>query len=242
LRTTDAPAGGGRYLPRQPDEAMTTASDLTAEAETALAAGLAGLGLASESGLARRLLAYVALLQRWNSAYNLTGARQPVDIVHRHVLDSLAVRPYLRGRRILDVGSGAGLPGLVLAMACPGSRFVLLDSAGKKCRFMRHVVAKLGLPNVEVVEVRVESYAPASGFDTVISRAFASLADFVRLAGHLAGPRGRLLAMKGRLAAAELADVPAGWSVARTHALKVPGLDEARHLVELARTTDVLEA
>jgi 16S rRNA (guanine527-N7)-methyltransferase len=207
----------------------------------ALEAGLTMLGIAPGSEFRGRLLVYVELLQRWNRAYSLTSIRDPADMVRRHVLDSLAVLPYLHGRRIVDVGSGPGLPGLVLAMACPESRFVVLDSAGKKCRFLRHVVCQLALTNVEVVETRVENYAAGSGFDTVISRAFSALGHFVRLAGHLADPQGCLQAMKGRLVETELADVPAGWGVVRTHRLIVPGLGEARHLVELARATDVQE-
>lgn len=206
--------------------------------EAVLEDGLARLGVAAGPDLAERLLDYVALLQRWNAAYNLTSVREPAAIVRRHLLDSLAVLPYLHGCQIVDVGSGPGLPGLVLAMARPGSSFVVLDSAAKKTRFMRHVTARLALDNVEVVRARVEDYAPASGFDTVISRAFSSLGEFARLAGHLAGADGRLLAMKGKLVGAELAGLPAGWSIARTQALTVPGIGEARHLVELVRAMD----
>lgn len=209
-----------------------------ADPASVLAAGVAQLGVAGGSALVERLLAYVEALQRWNAAYNLTAVNDPTAIVRQHLLDSLAVIPYLKGNRIIDVGSGPGLPGLVLAIAQPESFFVLLDSVGKKTRFMRHAAARLGLGNVEIVQQRVENYAPADGFDTVISRAFAALGEFARLAGHLARQQGRLLAMKGRLDAAELEALPAGWSVARVAALQVPGIGGARHIVELARATN----
>lgn len=206
--------------------------------ENVLEQGLVSLGLVDRPDLTRRLLSYLELLRRWNRAFNLTSVREPVAMVRKHLLDSLAVLPFLRGERIIDVGSGAGLPGLVIAIARPDCAYVVLDSAGKKTRFMRHVTARLGLANVEVVQSRVEDYAPANGFDTVISRAFSSLQDFARLAGHLAGPGGRLLAMKGRLETDELEDLPDGWSIARTTTLQVPGGDEVRHLVELFRARD----
>jgi 16S rRNA (guanine527-N7)-methyltransferase len=156
-------------------------------------------------------------------------------MVTRHLLDSLVVLPWLRGPRVLDVGSGAGLPGLPLAMASPGLDFVLLDSAAKRVGFLRHVVARLDLKNVAVVHARVQDYADEAGFDTVISRAFAALADFVNLAGHLCAPGGRLLAMKGRLDASEMEAMPEGWVIADVRRLAVPGSDRERHLLEITR-------
>jgi 16S rRNA (guanine527-N7)-methyltransferase len=158
-----------------------------------------------------------------------------VAMVSRHLLDSLSVMPGLAGRRIADVGSGAGLPGIPLAIARPDLEFVLLDSVGKKTRFMTHAVGRLGLDNVRVARTRVEDYADEVGFDTVVSRAFASLADFVRLAGGLCAPAGRLVAMKGRLKQDELAGLVPGWRIVETQQLAVPGTQGARHLVIMQR-------
>jgi len=201
--------------------------------EEDLAAGLAALDVADDGDLVPRLAAYLALLERWNRTHNLTAVRDPVDMVPRHILDSLAVLPHLHGARIVDVGSGAGLPGLPLALACPQSRFLLLDSAGKRTRFLNHVIARLGLGNVVVAQARVEDYDGAAGFDTVISRAFSSLAEFADSSGHLCAPGGRLLAMKGRVDPAEVAALPSDWILDQTWDLRVPGLDEERHLLEI---------
>lgn len=197
--------------------------------------GLADLHFAAPPGLAGALADYLELLARWNQTYNLTAVREPEEMVTRHLMDSLVVLPFVEGERMLDVGTGAGLPGLVLAMARPGQRFVLLDSSGKKTRFVEHAVVRLGLRNVEVVQARVEDYEDEEGFAVVLSRAFASVADFIRLAGHLARPEGRLLAMKGALPEAELAALPAGWGLQAVHKLSVPGLAGRRHLLEFCR-------
>lgn len=197
--------------------------------------GLATLDLAEQPGLAAALTAYLELLSRWNDAYNLTAVRVPEEMVTRHVMDSLAALPFIGGGRVLDVGTGAGLPGLVLAMASPGQPFVLLDSSGKKTRFVQHAAARLGLRNVQVVRARAEDYEDPDGFDAVISRAFSAVSDFIRMAGHLAGPGGRLLAMKGALPEAELAALPAGWALHAVHKLSVPGLLGRRHLLEFSR-------
>lgn len=197
--------------------------------------GLADLHLAAPPGLAGALADFLELLARWNQTYNLTAVRVPEEMVTRHLMDSLVVLPFIDGERMLDVGTGAGLPGLVLAMARPGQRFVLLDSSGKKTRFVEHAAARLGLRNVEVVQARVEDYEDEEGFAVVLSRAFASVADYIRLAGHLARPEGRLLAMKGGLPEAELAALPAGWGLQAAHKLSVPGLAGRRHLLEFCR-------
>jgi 16S rRNA (guanine527-N7)-methyltransferase len=152
-----------------------------------------------------------------------------------HVADSLSVLPHLHGDTVLDVGTGAGLPGLVLAIADPGRRYTLLDSNGKKVRFCEHAIAELRVPNAEAVQARVESYRPGKTFDTVVSRAFASVRDFVEQAGHLCASGGRMLAMKGTDPAAEVADLPPGWG-ADVQALRVPGLEAARHVAILTRT------
>lgn len=206
----------------------------TSPAES-LRAGLAQLPAADlDAGQVSRLLAYVDLLERWNRAYNLTAVRDPADMVTRHLLDSLAVLPWIPGGRLLDAGSGAGLPGVPLAIARPDLDVTLLDSAGKKIRFLEHLRRELGLRNATPVQARLEDYAPqdpvSAAFDAIISRAFASLAAFAAAARHLAGAA-RLLAMKGRYPAAELAELPAWLRVESVERLAVPGLQEERHLV-----------
>jgi 16S rRNA (guanine527-N7)-methyltransferase len=200
-----------------------------------LESGLAVLGLNLSVLQVDALIEFVELLARWNQSYKLTAVTDRVAMVSRHLLDSLSVMPGLAGRRIADVGSGAGLPGIPLAIARPDLEFVLLDSVGKKTRFMTHAVGRLGLDNVRVARTRVEDYADEVGFDTVVSRAFASLADFVRLAGGLCAPAGRLVAMKGRLKQDELAGLVPGWRIVETQQLAVPGTQGARHLVIMQR-------
>lgn len=181
------------------------------------------------------LLNYLGLLAKWNRVYNLTAVREPEDMVSRHLMDSLAIVPLVGAGRVLDVGTGAGLPGLVLAMARPVQQFVLLDSSGKKTRFVEHAVTRLGLHNVEVVRARAEDHEDAEGFEVVMSRAFSSVADFIRAAGHLACDGGCLLAMKGAFPEVELEAMPAGWQLRAAHKLSVPGLDGRRHLLEFCR-------
>ena len=205
------------------------------ELESRLRAGAEALGIALTPAQAASLLLLVAELADWNRRFNLTGIRSPLEMVDKHLLDSLAVLPHLRGARIADVGTGAGFPGLPLAIADPARRFTLVESIGKKVGFLRHAVGKLGLENVEVVQGRAESFKPRSLFDGVIARALGSLADFVRLAGHLASRNGRLFAMKGRRPDAELENLPRGWRALALHRIRVPGLDAERCLVELAR-------
>ncbi|OOG27879.1 16S rRNA (guanine(527)-N(7))-methyltransferase RsmG [Thioalkalivibrio denitrificans] len=210
--------------------------DLPAPARDALARGLEALQLPPD--LQGPLTAYLELLLHWNRAYNLTSLTDPTQMVTHHLLDSLAMKPWIHGSRIADIGSGAGLPGIPLAIADPALEVVLVEAVGKKVRFQKQVILELGLKRVEAVQTRVENYRPERAFDTVISRAFAATRDFVALAGHLAKPDGRLLAMKGRDPKAELADLPAPWTVEAVHAISVPGLSAARHLVQLRRTRD----
>jgi 16S rRNA (guanine527-N7)-methyltransferase len=202
-----------------------------------LAPALAALGLPLAAAGQQDLWQFIELLQQWNKAYNLTAVRDPEEMLTKHVLDSLAVLPFVRGARVLDVGTGAGLPGIPLAVARPELQFTLLDGNGKKTRFVTHAVAALALKNVEVLQARVEDYRPAVPFATVISRAFAALDDFVRLAGHTSAPGGRLLAMKGVRPDEEIQALPAGFRLVAVHPLKVPGLDAERCVVELEKTT-----
>lgn len=205
-----------------------------------LAEGLAALDLAG-TDLAERLLVYLKELVRWNQAYNLTAVRDPCDMVSKHLLDSLVVLPHLHGQRLIDVGSGAGLPGIPLALADPTREFVLLDSNGKKAAFMRHVVRTLGLAQVEVVHARVEDYARTAGgggFDSVLSRAFTSLAEMLELAGPLCRLHGRVLAMKGQFPEDELEELrhaPTGFELEAVIPLQVPELAAERHLVLFSR-------
>lgn len=178
---------------------------------------------------------YLALLQRWNQVYNLTAVRDPKQMQALHIADSLSVAAFIQGQTCLDVGSGAGLPGIPLAIIQPQRHFTLLDTNGKKTRFMQQAVLELGLNNVTVIQTRVESWQPLQRFDAIISRAFASLADFVRFTGHHLQDGGILYAMKGRYPQAELAELPAGWHISAQHTLQVPDLDADRHLVELQR-------
>lgn len=201
---------------------------------TLLAQGLAALPLDLSAQQQDSLLAYVGLLHKWNSAYNLTAVRDPLDMVARHLLDSLAVAGHLDDGDCLDVGTGPGIPGIPLAIALPEQAFTLLDSNGKKVRFVRQAVLELGLSNVEVVQSRVEKYRNA--FPQVVSRAFASLEDMLALAGHLVAPGGRLLAMKAALSDSEQAGIVEPWQ-ARTVDLSVPQLNEPRQLVVLTRSS-----
>ncbi len=200
-----------------------------------LAPGLTALGVVLPADGAARLLEFVELLQRWNQAYNLTAVRDPAEMLTKHILDSLAVLPYVRRGPVQDVGAGAGLPGIPLAIVRPDLPFTLLDSNGKKTRFMVQAKAALKLHNVEVVQARVEGYRPPMPFATVLSRAFASLGEFVTLAGAGCVTGGRLVAMKGANPEQELAEIPAGFRVLGVHPLKVPGLNAERCVVEIEK-------
>jgi len=196
-----------------------------------LRAGLDQLGAPRlDAGQVGSLLSYLELLGRWNRAYNLTAVRDPGEMVTRHLLDSLAVLPWVPAGRLLDAGTGAGLPGVPLAVARPDLHVTLLDSAGKKIRFLNQVRRELDLRNIEPVQARLEDYAPEAPFDAIVSRAFASLADFASAARRLAGGA-LLLAMKGRHPAGELAELPGWVRVRAVEKLAVPGLQEDRHLV-----------
>jgi len=176
-------------------------------------------------------MAYLALLERWNRTYNLTAVKNPADMVTRHLLDSLSVMPFIHGSRLLDAGTGAGLPGIPLAIAQPRLEVTLLDSSGKKVRFLGHVRRQLGLENIHPVQDRLETFSPATVFDAIISRACSSLAAFARAARHLAQAPLTLLAMKGQYPDGELKEVPGWCRVESIEKLEVPGLQQERHLV-----------
>jgi 16S rRNA (guanine527-N7)-methyltransferase len=203
---------------------------------TTLIDGARALGVELTDEQAAKMLAHLDLVDEWSGRMNLTAIRERSQQLTKHVLDSLSVAPWLRGARVVDVGSGAGFPGIPLAIARPGMHFALLDSTGKKCRFLEHVRDQLQLGNVEVVQSRAEAYRPDERFDIVLARAVGPTSDLVRNAGHLVAGGGRLLAMKGRDPAEELAKKLNGWKVVAVHPLQVPGLDEERHLVELAHS------
>lgn len=198
-----------------------------------LAAGIAALGLDVATDAQQRMLDYLVLVEKWNKAYNLTAVREPAKMLTHHLLDSLAVLPHLRGPRVLDVGSGAGLPGIPLALARPEWQFTLLDSNHKKTTFLRQAAIELKLNNVDVVCDRVETWASPQPFDTVVSRAFSDLAEFLTLAGKLCAKTGVIVAMKGVYPHEELAQVSGDFHLRNVVALNVPGLGAERHAAVL---------
>ncbi len=206
---------------------------LPAEARNDLVRGLEAMGL--EAAFAEPLCTYLALLARWNRTYNLTAIRDPREMVTRHLLDSLAMRPYIETGRLADLGTGPGLPGIPLAITRPGLQVTLVESNGKKARFMREAVRQLGLGNARVAESRAEALDEPAAYDHLTARALDTLAGIIEVGGHLLRPGGTLLAMKGVHPHEEIAALPAGWTVRQVHPLVVPGLTGERHLVEVAR-------
>ncbi|MEJ2646200.1 MAG: 16S rRNA (guanine(527)-N(7))-methyltransferase RsmG [Gammaproteobacteria bacterium] len=201
--------------------------------EAMLDQGARTLGVDLTTDMQLLLLQFVAMLAKWNRVYNLTSVRKPPDMVTRHILDSLAALPYVQGPNVLDIGTGAGLPGIPLAIARPDWQLVLLDSSGKKLRFVRQAVAELNLKNVRVEHARIEEYAPESRYDTVISRAFSSLGEIYEQAARLCRPEGCLIAMKGVYPVAEVEALPSQDVVRDVVALEIPELQAQRHLVIL---------
>jgi len=193
--------------------------------------GIYELELEERLGGDELLMEYVTELMNWNRVYNLTSVRKPTDIVTRHILDSLTILPHLQGDRILDIGTGAGLPGIPLAIACPEREFVLLDSSSKKLRFVQQTLGILNLDNVTLADSRVEEYQPELLFDTVICRAFSDLPDFYRYAARLCSSGGKMLAMKGVYPMTEVECLKDKSVIDDVVSLKVPGLDAERHLV-----------
>lgn len=196
-----------------------------------LDAGLRSLSVDVSAGQVESLIAFLVLIQKWGKAYNLTAIREMSEAIDLNLLDSLTVSPFLDGGRVMDVGTGAGLPGIPLAIVHPDKRFVLLDSSAKKVRFVRHAIMELGLANVEAVASRVEDYRPSVGFDLVLARAFASLSEIRTMVAHLLGSEGRVLALKGQYPRGEVEALQGAVDV-RVHALAIPGLAVERHLVE----------
>ena len=206
---------------------MTARNALQARLEQ----GIAELKLILPAEAVSRLLDYQALLERWNATYNLTAVRDPAEMITRHLLDSLAILPYVQGGTLADLGTGPGLPGIVLAIAAPGREILLVDSNGKKVSFLREAIRALKLDGVRAVQSRVEDVQ--GQFDCITARAFASFADMLGWGGHLLAPGGIWLAMKGKQSEDELSGVPTTFVVRETHVLTVPGLDAERRLVVL---------
>jgi 16S rRNA (guanine527-N7)-methyltransferase len=203
--------------------------------EALLASGLAALGVSASAAIQRKLCAFVELMAKWNRVYNLTAVREGADMIGLHVLDSLAALPHLAGRTILDVGSGAGLPGIPIAIARPDVDVTLVDSNRKKTSFQIQAAIELELANVHPVNARIEQWEPGRTFEVVISRAYSALDDFVRTAGRLCAPGGVLAAMKGTYPLDELGAMPPSYTVKTVIALNVPGVAAERHLVLIER-------
>jgi len=200
-----------------------------------LIGGAAALGVTLSEADAARLLRLLGELERWNRAYNLTSIDEREEMITHHLLDSLSVHPYLKGERIADVGTGAGFPGLPLAVVNPDRRFTLIDSSNKKVRFVAHAARTLGLTNVEPVHARAEGLEPAEPFDTVVARAFAAIPELLRVVAGLCGPGTRVIAMKGRRPDDEIAAIGADWRLVGVEPVTVPQLGEARHLILIER-------
>ena len=198
-----------------------------------LASGLNDLGLTLSPVQQQQLLTYIQLLQKWNRVYNLTAMTDLDQMISHHLLDSLAVLPFIEGQRILDVGSGAGLPGIPLAVALPAHRFTLLDSLAKRTQFLSHVVRRLGLGNVEVVQARMQTYRSAHQFDTITARAVATCREIVEKTQSLCHTSGQWVLLKGQAPEKECEDLPVNTAVLKIRPLFVPGLDKARHCVQI---------
>lgn len=197
--------------------------------------GLAHMQLSLDEDKQQQLLAFLALLNKWNKAYNLTAVRNEGEMVSRQLLDSLSILPWVTTKHLLDVGAGGGLPGIPLAIVLPETRFTLLDSNGKKTRFLNQCVLELGLKNVDVIHGRAEDCKPEQPFSQISSRAFTALDNLVSWCGELLANNGSFLAMKGQYPDDEVAALPAGWQVSSRYSLSVPGADGERHLLIVER-------
>lgn len=183
--------------------------------------------------MSKKLIEYVMLLHKWNQIHNLTSIREPLQMLSKHIIDSLSIGPYLQGPSILDVGTGAGLPGIPLAMTHPHYHFVLLDSNGKKTRFLTHVLQTLLIPNIDIILMRVEKYHPENCFNSIVSRAFSHLNEFLQKTKHLCCENGIFLAMKGQYPIKEINALEPYFKLIDTKSLQIMGLDEQRHLLIL---------
>jgi 16S rRNA (guanine527-N7)-methyltransferase len=199
---------------------------------------IAEMNLSVSEQQQKQLIGFVEMLNKWNKAFNLTSVRDPEQMLIRHVMDSLAVSPYLSGKRFIDVGTGPGLPGIPLAIINPDKEFVLLDSLGKRIRFQKQVQFELKINNISSIESRVEAYQPENKFDGVLSRAFASIEDMLTWCHHLPHENGVFYALKGQLNTEEMQAIPKGFKLLDTLVLKVPQLDEQRHLIKLVRIAE----
>jgi 16S rRNA (guanine527-N7)-methyltransferase len=193
------------------------------------------LGVALATAQAVRLLSLLDELTLWNRSYNLTAITEREAMIRAHLLDSLSAQAQLQGERIADVGTGAGFPGLPLAVVEPQRQFTLIDSVAKKVRFVTHAARTLGLTNVTVLQARVETLTPVTPFDTVMARAYAALPDLLDSVRGMCGPATRVLALKGRYPEDELAQLPRGWRLTASHARHIPGLDAERHILSFVR-------
>lgn len=216
---------------------MTKSLPLRSQLLQSLRNGLAVLHQTLDPHIEEKLIDYVELLHEWNAVYNLTGIRDPMVMVERHLLDSLSLMPILTGKRILDVGTGAGLPGIPLALARPDLFFVLLDSNQKKMNFVQHVILSLKIENAITCVERVEKYYPSELFDWVISRAFASLSDFLLMTSHLTVQDGKWLAMKGPISSIQFPEHPEGYTIIKIEKYQGPGVDRGHSLVIVGKTT-----
>jgi 16S rRNA (guanine527-N7)-methyltransferase len=205
--------------------------------DAALAAGIREIGLEIAPSQRKQLLTYIGLLTKWNEVYSLTAIRDEHEMISHHLLDALSILPHVGGRRFLDVGSGAGIPGIPVAVAQPACKVTLLDSNQKKVAFLQQAVIELGLRNTRVSATRVEAWHPAEQFDVIASRAFSDLAEFVGLSQHLLAEQGVFAAMKGIYPHAEIGRLPQGFGVRAVERLAVPGLAGERHLVLVERAT-----
>ena len=197
--------------------------------------GLQAIDLEVNEQQLEKLKQYVDLLSRWNKTYNLTAVRNPAEMIPVHIFDSLVVASYIKGTHCLDVGSGAGLPGIPLAIMQPDRHFTMLDTNGKKTRFIQQAIIELGLKNADVVQTRVESWQAPQPYEAIISRAFSSIVDFVNGCSELLAEDGTLYAMKGQFPVQELAYLPKGYTLTSRHALDVPYVEGERHLLEISK-------
>ena len=201
--------------------------------------GIQTLGLNCSANQQQQLLTYLEMLQRWNKAYNLTAIREPIQMVRLHLLDSLAIHPYIQGvKNIIDVGTGPGLPGIPLAILNTDINFTLLDSNGKKTRFLFQAINDLSLANAKEVNQRVEKYQSKSSFDIVVSRAFSSIPDMLNQCDHLVSKSGCFLAMKGKKPDSELSQITKNYKVVDLSQVNVPKIDSERHLIKIIKTDD----